>query len=101
MDKNYKNILVPIKFDKLTCVDKYSLYVVFGYIRTFEKSSLSTQIIPSLISHICLLYFYQQNDFWKKVDKSKMDITNDNRTIKKREKFESYVDCVLYITDCI
>eukprot|EP00483_Globobulimina_turgida_P013447 UN13471 len=37
---------------------------VFGFVRQFEKELAIKQTVPDLIHHLCLLYYYENDDKW-------------------------------------
>lgn len=67
---------------KLKLVDVRSKIIVFGYIRRIEEVFADDQEIPKDIKHLCVLYFYETEEFDRynhnlKVSSSSSDKHND------------------------
>ena len=62
-------------------IDERTKDIVFGYIRRLQLL-LSRDNVPSLVSHWCLLYYYQREFFRKHPDVDNLSI-NESKNIAK------------------
>eukprot|EP01084_Bolivina_argentea_P205195 350590_1 len=72
---------MTLNLEELKKIDESSILVVFGYMRELHKQLKSTYKIPSLISWICLKYFYSI-DYFEIIGQHTV-LTEDKSTITK------------------
>ena len=64
--------------EKLSHIDDVTKKLVFGYIRRSQKM-FDTKIIPTLVIHITLTYFWM-SECWAVID-DQTNVSNDKKTI--------------------
>lgn len=68
---------MPSIFSKLKFVDKKSRQITFGYIRTIERNL--KQEIPIEVKNLCLLYFYETEEFGHCSEKLKVSSSTEDK----------------------
>ena len=79
--------------------DKYQ-FIVFGYIRESQKA-LSLEIIPPLISYLCLGFYYQEMEEFVKTDNKLITISDSKDTITQTTTASDTAYCKQWIDTSI
>eukprot|EP01084_Bolivina_argentea_P273289 465481_1 len=77
---------MPTTFSKLRFIDERSKYLAYGYIKNIENTlNSNSQNIPIAIKNLCLLYYYETEEFGKH---SKTLIISSSRSNKQNDIVE-------------
>ena len=71
---------MSLNFSVLKKIDTKTKFIVFGFIRNYEKQSLSKHT-PELVIQICLLYYYIKDEFDEECMGNKLILDKKQQTI--------------------
>ena len=80
------------KFHEIKNMDKESIYTVYGFIRDSQKMLPKNKPyynIPELINKICLIFYYDNDEWDKKYISSGMKLVNKNCLVQTQINYKS------------